>query len=88
MDYAWEVKQTGNQMNILETIQTIDNGYEPDSACFIDLIGTTANGRTMDLWIHNDGTGPLIYPGSSFLPYGGIYFNPLLVSVTEGLLRR
>ena len=75
-------------MNILESIITIDNGYEPDPACTIDAIGQTADGRAIDCEIHNDGTGPLIYPGSSFLPYGGIYYNPLLVSVTEGLLRR
>jgi len=37
----------------------------------------------VDLWIYNDGTGPLIEPGPSFLPYGGIYYNPLLVSVKE-----
>jgi hypothetical protein len=37
----------------------------------------------VDLWIYNDGTGPLIEPGHSFLPYGGIYYNPLLVSIKE-----
>ena len=70
-------------MNILESISTIDNSYEPDATAMIDALGTTADGRAVDLWIHNDGTGQLIYPGASFLPYGGIYFNPLLVSVTE-----
>ena len=75
-------------MTILESIISIDNGFEPDPACLIDAIGTTACGRAVDCEIHNDGTGPLLYPGSSFLPYGGVYYNPLLVSVTEGLLRR
>jgi len=68
-------------MTILETITTIDDGFEPDPTCMIDAIGTTADGREVDLWIHNDGAGPLIHPGSSFLPYGGVYYNPLLVSI-------
>jgi len=75
-------------MNIQTEIITIDAGFEPDPACMIDAIGITADGREIDMWIHNDGTGPLLHPGSSFLPYGGIYFNPLLVSVREGMLRR
>ena len=75
-------------MTILETITAIDSAYEPDPAGMIDVIGTTAAGLKVDLEIHNDGTGPLLFPGSKFLPYGGVYFNPLLVSVTEGLLRR
>jgi hypothetical protein len=68
-------------MTILESIISIDNGFEPDPACMIDAIGTTADGRAVDLWIHNDGNGPLIHPGASFLPYGGVYYNPLLVSI-------
>jgi hypothetical protein len=48
----------------------------------IDAIGTTADGRVVDLWIANEGDGPLIHPGASFLPYGGVYYNPLLVSIT------
>jgi hypothetical protein len=70
-------------MNIQNAITTIDAGFEPDPAGMIDAIGITADGRKVDLWIHNDGSGPLIHPGASFLPYGGVYFNPLLVSVTE-----
>ena len=75
-------------MTIHESILTIDAGFEPDPCGMIDAIGTTASGLKVDLEIHNDGTGPLVWPGSKFLPYGGIYFNPLLVSVTDGLLRR
>jgi hypothetical protein len=72
-------------MTILETITAIDNRFEPDSGGTIDAIGTTADGREVDLWIYNqgDGDGPLIEPGPSFLPYGGIYYNPLLISVKE-----
>lgn len=70
-------------MNILETITAIDAAYEPDPTAGIDVIGTTADGRTVDLWITNDGSGPVIEPGASFLPYGGIYYNPLLVSIRE-----
>lgn len=72
-------------MTILETIATIDAGYEPDpSGGVIDAIGTTADGREVDLWIYNEGDGPLVEPGPSFLPYGGIYYNPWpLVSIRE-----
>jgi hypothetical protein len=73
-------------MNILETITAIDSAYEPDPTGGIYAIGTTADGRTVDLWIYNDGDGdgPLIEPGASFLPYGGIYYNPWpLISVKE-----
>ena len=69
-------------MNILETITAIDSAYEPDPAGVIDATGITADGRTVDLWITNDGSGAVIEPGASFLPYGGIYYNPLLVSIT------
>jgi hypothetical protein len=69
-------------MTILETITTIDNGFAPDPYGVIDAIGTTADGRVVDLWIANEGDGPLIHPGASFLPYGGVYYNPLLVSIT------
>ena len=68
-------------MTILETITAIDNGFAPDPYGVIDAIGTDADGRAVDLWIHNDGNGPLIHPGASFLPYGGVYYNPLLVSI-------
>ncbi len=71
------------QMNILETITAIDSAYEPDPTGGIYAIGTTADGRTVDLWIYNEGDGPLIEPGASFLPYGGIYYNPWpLISIT------
>lgn len=71
-------------MTILETIATIDAGYEPDPTATIDAIGTTADGREVDLWIYNNGDGPLVEPGASFLPYGGIYYNPWpLVSIRE-----
>ena len=71
-------------MTILETITAIDNRFEPDSDGTIDAIGTTSDGREVDLWIYNDGTGPLIEPGPSFLPYGGIYYNPWpLISIKE-----
>jgi hypothetical protein len=70
-------------VNIHNAITTIDAGFEPDPCGMIDVIGTTADGRAVDLWITNDGSGPVIHPGASFLPYGGVYFNPLLVSVTE-----
>lgn len=69
-------------MTILETITAIDSAYEPDPVGMIDAIGTGAAGRAIDLWIVNEGDGPLIYPGASFLPYGGVYYNPLLVSIT------
>lgn len=71
-------------MTIRETIAAIDSAYEPDPCGMIDATGTDAAGRAVDLWIVNegDGAGPLIYPGASFLPYGGVYYNPLLVSIT------
>jgi hypothetical protein len=72
-----------NPMSIHNAIRTIDTSFEPDPAGMIDAIGTTADGRAVDLWIYNDGNGPLLFPGASFLPYGGVYYNPLLVSVKE-----
>lgn len=70
-------------MNILETIAQIDAAYEPDpTGGVIDAIGTTADGREVDLWIYNTGEGPLVERGPTFLPYGGIYYNPWpLVSI-------
>ena len=72
-------------MTIIAAIAAIDAGYEPDpSGGVIDAIGTTADGREVDLWIYNNGDGPLVEPGASFLPYGGIYYNPWpLVSIRE-----
>ena len=72
-------------MTILETITTIDSAYEPDpSGGVIDAIGTLPDGREVDLWIYNNGDGPLVEPGASFLPYGGIYYNSWpLVSIRE-----
>ncbi len=64
-------------MTILETITDLDLAYEPDlNGGVIDAIGVTADGREVDLWIYNDGDGPLVEPGASFLPYGGVYYNP------------
>lgn len=71
-------------MTILETIAQIDSAYDPDPMGVINATGTTADGREVDLWIYNNGDGPLIGPGASFLPYGGIYYNPWpLVSIQE-----
>ena len=69
-------------MDILETVAQIDAGFEPDPTGVIDAIGTIADGREVDLWIYNTGDGPLVGPGATFLPYGGVYFNPWpLVSI-------
>ena len=71
-------------MTVLESVYQIDAAYEPDiNGGVIDAIGVTADGREVEIWIYNDGHGPLIEPGPWFLPYGGIYFNHLLVSVRE-----
>lgn len=75
---------TSRTMTILKTIAQIDSTYEPDNGGVIDAIGTTADGREVDLWIYNNGDGPLVGPGASFLPYGGIYHNPWpLTSIRE-----
>ena len=72
-------------MTILEAIAAIDAQYEPDpTGGVVDVTGVTADGRKVDLWLYNEGDGPLIEPGASFLPYGGIYYNPgPRVSITE-----
>ena len=70
-------------MTILKTITDLDLAYEPIEGGVIDAIGVTLDGREVNLWIYNDGDGPLIEPGPWFLPYGGIYFNPLLVNIRE-----
>ena len=70
-------------MAILEAITQIDAEFTADPQAVIDVTGTTPDGRRVDLWIVNDGTGPVIIPGASFLPYGGIWYNPLIVSVEE-----
>ncbi len=63
-------------LSISATVTAIDSAYEPDPYGEIDLL------------IVNTGDGAYVYPGASFLPYGGIYYNPLLTSIQEGLLRR
>lgn len=69
-------------MDILKTLTLIDAAYDPDPTGVIDAIGTTGDGRKVDLWIYNTGDGPIVEPGASFLPYGGIYYNPWpLVSI-------
>ena len=73
-------------MSILEAIAQIDAQFEPDPTAIINAIGTLADGRIVDLFIYNEckGKGPEIHPGASFLPYGGIYYNPWpLVSIQE-----
>ena len=70
-------------MSILQTITEIDAQFPADPDGVIDVTGTLPDGRKVDLWIVNDGTGPVIIPGASFLPYGGIYYNPILISVEE-----
>ncbi len=75
-------------LSISATVTAIDSAYEPDPYGEIDIIGTDVNGREIDLLIVNTGDGAYVYPGASFLPYGGIYYNPLLTSIQEGLLRR
>ena len=72
--------------SILETITAIDALYLPDPDASISAIGTTADGRKVDLEIYNDGNGPVVEPGPSFLPYGGVYYNPLLVRIEEGCI--
>lgn len=66
---------------IAESVQLIDASFEPMPDGVIDATGVTLDGQTIDLWIANDGAGPLIWPGASFLPYGGVYYNPLLASI-------
>jgi len=73
-------------MTILEAITAIDAQFEPDPAGSIDAIGTLPDGREVDLYIYNEcgGEGPEVHPGASFLPFGGIYYNPWpLVSIRE-----
>lgn len=65
-----------NNNHILSAIARIDAQYEPDEGGVIDVIGTTADGRQIDLWVCGGPGGPVIEPGASFLPYGGIYYNP------------
>ena len=75
-------------MTLTEQIAAIDAQFIPDPDASIDAIGTTADGREIDLEIINVGNGAYVYPGASFLPYGGIVWNPVIVSIREGLLRR
>ena len=71
-------------MTILESVYQIDAAYEPDiNGGVIDAIGTTVDGREVHVWIYNNGDGPLVEPGPWFLPYGGIYYNPLLLNIRE-----
>ncbi len=63
-------------MTTLETIVKIDSLYEHDfNGNVINVIGTSADGKEVDLWILNLGDGPVIQPGASFIPYGGIFYN-------------
>lgn len=73
------------EMTLLQQIAEIDAQYEPDpTGGVVDVTGITADGRRVDLWLYNEGDGPLLEPGASFLPYGGIYYCPWpLISITE-----
>lgn len=63
-------------MTILETIAKIDSLYEPDfNGGVINAVGTSIDGKELQLWIINLGDGPVIQPGASFIPYGGIFYN-------------
>jgi hypothetical protein len=68
---------------ILETIVELDSQFAPDPDAVIWLLGVTPDGGVVGLWLVNDGTGPLIWPGPSCLGVGGVYFNPLIISVEE-----
>lgn len=70
-------------MTILNTIKDIDASYAPDPEASIDVIGVMPDGREVQLFLGNTGDGPLLYPGAWFLGCGGIYYNPLIVSVRE-----
>ena len=70
-------------MTILNTIKEIDASYAPDPDASIDVIGVMSDGREVQFYLENKGDGPVLYPGAWFLPYGGIYYNPLIVSVRE-----
>jgi hypothetical protein len=78
-------------MTNLETITAIDSNYAPDPDAMIPVVGQwvapdrlhPAESRTYvrDFEIVSDAAGPVIWPGAWFLPYGGIYFNPVNLTI-------
>jgi hypothetical protein len=69
-------------MTTLEIISRIDAAYDPDPAATIDVLGTV-DGKECHFLIHNDGSGPVVWPGFWFLPYGGVWFNPVSLKIRE-----
>lgn len=72
-------------MSILQTIQNIDINYDADPMGIIEVNGLLSNGQEIEMCIvnHDDENGPELWPGFWFLPYGGVYSCPLIVSVKE-----
>jgi hypothetical protein len=51
---------------ITATIARIDRMFDPDPTAIVWAKGRTLDGRTIaGLHVHNDGSGPLVWPGIS-----------------------
>jgi hypothetical protein len=70
-------------MDLLTTLAAIDGEFVPgDPGDEIWATGTTMDGRSVHCVLSAFDGELLIWPGIHFLPYGGVWYNPLLQSIT------
>lgn len=68
-------------MRISQTIRTIAANYEGDGD--ISVVGLMPTGDIIQMVIDDFEGVDYIWPGCSFLPYGGIYYNRLIIGLAD-----
>lgn len=68
-------------MTILQTIRTIASNYIGDGS--IDCVGLMGSGDIVDMQIEQFEGHDYVWPGCRFLPYGGIYYNRLIIGLAD-----
>jgi hypothetical protein len=68
-------------MRISQTVQTIAENYEGDGE--ISVIGLMPTGDIIQMVIDRFEGVDYVWPGYKFLPYGGIYYNRIIVAVAD-----
>ena len=68
-------------MSIQQTIKKIDAACSQEAG-MIEVTGTTPAGEKIEMWLERFEDGSIeLWPGSWFLPYGGIWSCPILKSI-------
>ena len=69
---------------ICQSIASIIGNYLPDAEGIIEVAGLTESGDVIHMIIHTFDDGQdYIWPGFNFLPYGGIYYNRLILGIAD-----